>query len=257
MVLLVGLSACSEVKQPTDQVNNDTKTVPNNIASGTTVLDVRCPNSSFTRSIANGITFYAGNYRADNAGKRVVNFCFDQIDTGDWIINESHIVDRQGLNAYLSETELLETRFPPTIIDGEMKQEILDLRGGRQDVKHYHIAAEPDRTVGQHFVSVIYDLPPEFDLINFTVVVDSIHVVPTESELCSNIHIAKLQQKLDEMQTGIKIKLRTDQYAGGGMCGYHVVEKPENMSFEEAMSIVGKIDLYGIRDPWVFWGSVK
>lgn len=258
IALIISLTACSETK--TDQADNLAQLENNSLntlVDGVAYSVTDCPNPSFTRSIVNGITFYAGNYRIDQAGKLAVDFCFDQIDTGDWIIDASHIVDRQGHNAYISESELLEIHFPPTLIDGELKQEILDVRGGSQDVKHYYIAAEPDQTVGRRFVSAIYELPAEFDLTSFTVVVESMRAEPSESELCSNIHIARLQQELDERQTDIKIELKTHRSAGGGMCGYDVVEKPTDMSYEEAMLIVGRIDLYGIRGPWVFWGNIK
>ena len=83
---MIDLSACSAAKQPTDQavditqqVDNHTKSVPDNIADGGIMLGVRHPPPSFTRSIVNGITFYAGNYRLNNAGKLVVDFCFEQV----------------------------------------------------------------------------------------------------------------------------------------------------------------------------------
>ena len=106
-----------------------------------------------------------------------------------------------------------------------------------------------------------YELPPEFDLVSFTVVVKSIVAYPSESEQCSGIFISKVQQILDERQTGIKIELRIDKSAGGGMCGFEVIQKPEDISLEEAMFVAGNrellIDLYGIRGPWIFRSSGK
>ena len=250
---------------PQNQTNNSAQLVNaeaqlNIIASLSTLLDVRCPGTSFAKSHVNGIAFYAGDYRVEQAGKLRIDFCFDQIDKGDWTIDQSHIVDRQGHKAYPTETELLEVRFPPTIIDGKTKQEVLELRV-REEVKRYYIDAEPDNTVGRRFISVTYDLPSDFDQSNFTVVVKNIVAYPNEGEQCSDIHISKVQQVLDERQTGIKIQLKTDISAGGGMCGFEVKQKPADMSFEEAMSIAGNrellIDLYGIRGPWIFWGSVR
>lgn len=262
LVLMSSLSACSALEpQPMDQATSslpqasgDAKAVVDMVGGHTSVPDDKCPNPSFARAIANGITFYAGHYRADQAGRLMVDFCFDQVDTKDWTLEETHLVDRQGHKAYPSESELLEVRFPPKMIDGEMKQWILDLRVGSQD---YYIDADPNQKMGQRTVSVTYHLPPDFDVASFTIAVESIIAYPSEGEQCSDVLISKLQQALDEKQTGIKIKLRTES----GMCGWEIVQKPKDISVEEAMSKVGDnemwLDLFGIRGPWIFEGSVK
>ncbi|MEP0806614.1 MAG: hypothetical protein HRF47_14110 [Chloroflexota bacterium] len=220
------------------------------------------PDSSFAISVANGINFFAGNYRLDTNGKLAIDFCFDQIDTGDWMIWVSSITDKQGLSAAPSGGELLEIRFPPILIDGKPKQQIMDFRGETaSELKDYYIDADPNQRIGQRCVTMTYNLPQKFDLSNFTVTVDSIVAYPDENTQCSEALLLKIQKKLNDGQIGIKVKMKTETSDGGGVCGFEITQKPEDMSFEEAMSIINGnemiIDLYGIRGPWIFEGNVK
>jgi hypothetical protein len=238
------LSVESIKSEPGDQIQGNETSAPTSVTS-----------------TANGITFEASNYRVDKAGNLTVDFCFDQIDRGDWTVNDSRVVDAQGLSAFPSGGELLEVRYPPTVVDGKAQQQVLDLRGSSQDVKNYTIDADPNTKTGIRCVAMTYRLPSKFDLTRFKVIIDNIIAWPNENEQCSQDYIAKMQAVLDEKQTGIKIALKTDQSDGGGMCGYDIVQKPEQMTLDQAMVLLGSnemmIGLYGIRGPWVLEASVK
>jgi hypothetical protein len=268
--LLISLSSCSRMtdlvvqkKSMSEQPSGSTQDLFNDVSALASTQGNEILNSSFAVSVANGINFSAGNYRLDNVGRLAMDFCFDQVDTGDWTIWSSHITDKKGLNATPSEGDLLEIRFPPILIDGKPKQQIIDFRGETSnEIKDYYIDADPNQRVGQRCVAMTYNLPPKFDLSSFTVIVDNILAYPDENTQCSEAAILNIQKILDERQTGIKVELKTDfSDGGGGMCGVEVVQKPEHMSLDEAMSIVSGnemiIDLYGIRGPWVFEGSLK
>jgi hypothetical protein len=268
-VLLIGILARSwatesvvQAKSILEQSSLGTQDITDNASALTPVHGNEIPNPSFAISVANGIDFFAGNYRLDDAGKLAVDFCFDQIDTGDWMIWVSNVADKQELYATPLGGDLLEIHFPPILIDGKPKQQIMDFRGETaSELKNYYIDADPDQRVGQRCVTMTYNLPQKFDLSSFTVTVDSIVAYPDENMQCSEAVLLKIQKALDDRQTGIKIKLKTGVSEGGGICGLEIAQKPENMSFEEAMSIISGnemlIDLYGIRGPWVFEGNVK
>ena len=267
IVLLAGILArpwASELivqaKNTSAQRNTNSQELTN--ATLTSAQNNEIPNSSFTASTANGIHFSAGNYRLNKSGQLMIDFCFDQVDTDDWTIWSSQVVDRQGLSATPSEGNLLEIRFPAVLIDGRLQQQITDFRGeSSNDVKNYYIDADAGQKIGQRCVDMSYHLPPKFDLSSFTATVDNIVAYPDENAECSEAMPLKLQKVLDEKQTGIKIKLKIDKTDGGGMCGWEIVQKPENMSVDEAMSLLGSnemlIDLYGVRGPWVFEGGIK
>lgn len=269
IVLLIGVLArpwiselVVQAKSVPEQPSVSLQDLTNDSSILTSAQDNETLNSSFVVSVANGINFSAGNYRLNKAGKLVIDFCFDQIDTGDWTIWSSRVADGQGLNATPSEGDLLEIRFPPILIDGKPKQQIMDFRGETSsEVQNYYIDAEADQKVGQRCVAMTYNLPQKFDLSNFIITVDNILAYPDENTQCSESISLNIQKVLDEKQIGIKVKLKTDKTDGGGMCGLEIVEKPEDMSLDEAMSIIGGnemlIDLYGIRGPWVFEGSLK
>lgn len=268
-VLLIGILARSwgtgsivQAESIIGQSNLGAQDLADNVSALSPLQGGEIPDSSFAISVANGIDFYAGNYRLDTNGKLAIDFCFDQIDAGDWTIWASSITDKQGLSATPSGGELLEIRFPPIFIDGKPKQQIMDFRGETtSELKDYYIDADPNQRVGQRCVTMIYNPPQKFDLSGFTVTVDSIVAYPDENTQCSEASLLKIQKKLDDGQTGIKVKMKTDASDGGGVCGFEIIQKPESMSFEEAMSIIGGnetiIDLYGIRGPWIFEGNVK
>lgn len=268
IVLLIGvltrpwtIELIVQAKSIPEQSSVDLQNLTDNASVLTFAQGNEISNSSFAVSVANGINFSAGNYRLDDVGRLVMDFCFDQVDTVDWTIWSSHIADKQGLNAAPSEGDLLEVRFPPVLIDGKPKQQIMDFRGETSsEIKNYYVDADPSQKIGQRCVAMTYNLPSKFDLSSFTVVVDNILAYPDEIEQCSEVVLLNIQRILDERQTGIKIKLETDKTDCGGMCGLGVIQKPEHMSLDEVMSIVSGnemlIDLYGIRGPWVFEGSV-
>jgi len=269
MILLIGILTRSwmtdsvvQAKGIQEQSSGNTQDITSNVSALTSAQSNEILNSLSAVSVANGINFSAGNYRLDNVGRLAMDFCFDQVDTGDWTIWSSHLTDKKGVNATPSEGDLLEIRFPPILIDGKPKQQTIDFRGETSnEIKDYYIDADPNQRVGQRCVAMTYNLPPKFDLSSFTVIVDNILAYPDENTQCSEAVLLNIQEVLDKRQAEIKITLKTDKTDGGGMCGLEIAQKPEHMSLDEAMSIVSGnemiIDLYGIRGPWIFEGSLK
>ena len=218
IVLLIGVlvhpwttELVAQAKSNSEQSNIGMQDSNNDISTLVFAQGNEITNSSFAVSIANGINFSAGNYRLDNAGKLAIDFCFDQVDTGDWTIWSSRVVDKQGVNANPSEGDLLEIRFPPVLIDGKPKQQIIDFRGETSsDIKNYYIDADPNQKVGRRCAAMTYNLPPKFDLSSFTITVDNILAYPDENTQCSDAVLSSIQKILDEKQTGIKVNLKTE-----------------------------------------------
>jgi len=268
IVLTAGILLRSMMTEPVAEArslpaqNDDKQNSPADVSGVESIQENEVPNSSFASSYVNGITFQAGNYRLDDMGNLLVDFCFDQIDTGDWTIWSSHLTDAQGHEALLAGGDLLEVRFPPKLVDGKSKQQIIDFRSKTgSDVRDYSIDAPAGKKTGQRCVAATYGLPDGFDPSGFTATVDSIMAYPNESEQCSDAVRVKIQKVLDEKKTGIKTKLKEDKSNSGGMCGLEVIQKPGNISQQEAQSIATGsemfLDVFGIRGPWVFEGSVR
>jgi hypothetical protein len=91
------------------------------------------------------------------------------------------------------------------------------------------------------------NVPPDADLSNATITVDSIAAQPRAEDYCM-IYMPKIQQALNER--GIAIKL--DCADVNGVQTMQILSKPETMSQEEAEQIVYSDEFYTIKGPWSF-----
>jgi len=92
-----------------------------------------------------------------------------------------------------------------------------------------------------------FNVPPDADLSNVTVVVDAIAAQPRTEEYCS-IYMPKIQQTLNER--GIAIML--DCPLVEGVQAMQIVSRPDTMSQEEAEQLVYSDEFYTVRGPWSF-----
>jgi hypothetical protein len=274
IILTVGITISSLTVEPIARALSVTVSssgaapkLPIDVPNSTTILAQEIPNDSFASSTINGITFYAGNFRLvtppfDNITDTwlAADLCYDLIDNGDWIIDHTDLMDIEGRRASWVETDAIEIRLPPELINGEYKQKII-IHNGQATGNNDYSDVAPDQTTGQRCDTVSYSLPADFDISQFTIFVDSIISSPSEGDECSGEVRKKLQEVLDQRGTGIKTKSKVEQGDYGGTCGIEIVQKPNGMSDEEAHSIVYSheiyLDLFGIRGPWMFKGSVK
>jgi hypothetical protein len=189
LLLLLTVACTSELIETENSIPN-TSGSTEVLSNEATIQSDEIPKPSFVVSTVSEITFYAGNFRLDDTGRLINDFCFDLIDTNDWAIGNLQVIDAKGITIYPSEGELLIDRLPPTIIDGKNKQLIIDLRStSSQDVKKYYIDAAPDKKAGQRCVSITYHSQLNFNLPKFTVVIDDIVAYPREGEQSSKITV--------------------------------------------------------------------
>ncbi|HET9590082.1 MAG TPA: hypothetical protein VFO91_14955 [Anaerolineales bacterium] len=91
------------------------------------------------------------------------------------------------------------------------------------------------------------NVPPDADLSNVTVTIDSIAAQPRAEEYCT-VYMPKIQQALSER--GIAITLNCTDV--NGIQTMQIVSKPETMSQEEAEQIIYSDEFYTVKGPWSF-----
>jgi len=92
-----------------------------------------------------------------------------------------------------------------------------------------------------------FNVPPDADLSNVTITVDSIAAQPRAEDYCT-IYMPKIQQALSER--GIAITLACADVAG--VQTMQISSKPDTMSQEEAEQIVYSDEFYTVKGPWSF-----
>jgi len=92
-----------------------------------------------------------------------------------------------------------------------------------------------------------FNVPPDADLSNVTITVDSIAAQPRAEDYCT-IYMPKIQQALSER--GIAITLACADAAG--VQTMQISSKPDTMSQEEAEQIVFSDEFYTVKGPWSF-----
>jgi hypothetical protein len=95
--------------------------------------------------------------------------------------------------------------------------------------------------------TLTFVVAPDADLTNATIVIDSIAATPREGEYCS-VYMPKIQQAV--MERGIGIVL--DCVDVNGTMTMQIVNKPPEMTQEEAETIVYSDEFYKVNGPWSF-----
>ena len=159
--------------------------------------------------------------RADKAwrdGKQVnVNVCFTLLDASDWSVS----------GASLRYADVALSDFSSTMLS--IQEPVEGQSGLRCDTLSF------------------FNVPPDADLSNATITVDSIAAQPRAEDYCT-IYMPKIQQTLTER--GIAIALGCVD--SNGVQTMQILSKPDTMSQEEAEQIVYSEEFYTVKGPWSF-----
>jgi hypothetical protein len=92
------------------------------------------------------------------------------------------------------------------------------------------------------------NVPPDADLSNVAVTIDSIGAQPTPEDYCT-ILVSKIQQALTDRGVAITLGCSPD---ANGMQTMQITAKPDTMSQEEAEQLVYSDEFYTVKGPWSF-----
>lgn len=92
------------------------------------------------------------------------------------------------------------------------------------------------------------NIPPDADLSNVVVTIDTLAAPPGTEEYCS-IYMPKIQQALNDRGIAITLDCPTD---ANGVQSLQITSKPSDMSQEQAEQIVFSDEFYSVKGPWSF-----
>jgi len=95
--------------------------------------------------------------------------------------------------------------------------------------------------------TLTFVVAPDADLSNATIVIDSIAATPREDEYCS-VYMPKIQQAMLDRGTGITL----DCVDTNGSLAMQIINKPAEMTQEQAEAIVYDPEFYSVKGPWTF-----
>ena len=95
--------------------------------------------------------------------------------------------------------------------------------------------------------TLTFVVPPDADLTNATIVIDSIATTPREGEYCS-VYMPKIQQAMLERGIGIVL----DCVDVNGLLTMQITSIPPEMTQEQAEQIVYSDEFYTVKGPWSF-----
>jgi len=90
-------------------------------------------------------------------------------------------------------------------------------------------------------------VPPDADLTNTTIVIDSIGALPREGDYCA-VYMPKIQQSMLERGIGIML----DCVDVNGVLTMKIMSVPPEMTQEQAEQIVYSDEFYTVKGPWSF-----
>lgn len=150
-------------------------------------------------------------------GKSVnANVCFTLPDTSDWSI----------LSASLNYAGIIVQEFGTTLVS------VQDPANGG---------------TGLRCDTLTFIVPPDADLSNTTIVIDSIGAIPREGEYCS-VYMPKIQQAMLERGIGILL----DCVDVNGVLTMQITSTPPDMTQEQVEQIVYSDEFYTVKGPWSF-----
>ena len=212
LILAVFLTACAPAAQQPPVV------LPI-IATATAYIDPSYPKAQVELAapdqLASGIDVRME--RASVDGKNVnADVCFTLPDTSDWGISSASL-NYGGTVLQEYGTTLVSVQEPAN--------------GG----------------TGLHCDTLTFVVPPDADLSNATIVIDSIAAIPREDEYCY-VYMPKIQQAM--LDRGIGITL--DCVDVNGSRTMQIINKPPEMTQEQAEAIVYSPEFYSVKGPWTF-----
>ncbi len=166
---------------------------------------------------SNGIQVQAE--RAWRDGKQVnVDVCYTLLDASNWSI----------LGATLQYAGTSVTDFGSTMLS--LQEPAQGQSGKRCDTLSF------------------VNIPPDADLTNVAVTIDSIAAQPSAEDYCS-VYMPKIQQALNDRGIAITLDCPTD---ANGVQSMQITSKPADMSQEQAEQIVFSDEFYSVKGPWSF-----
>lgn len=100
--------------------------------------------------------------------------------------------------------------------------------------------------------TLTFVVPPDADLSNATIVIDSVAATPREGEYCS-VYMPKIQQSMLERGIGIVL----DCVDVNGLLTMEIISIPPEMTQEQAEQIVYSDEFYTVTGPWSFSFSLS
>lgn len=155
--------------------------------------------------------------RASVDGKNVnADVCFTLPDASDWSI----------LSASLSYGGIVVREFGTTLVS---------------------IQEPANGGTGLRCDKLTFIVPPDADLSNATIVIDSIGAIPREGEYCS-VYMPKIQQTMLERGIGVVL----DCVDVNGVLTMQIMSIPPEMTQEQAEQVVYSDEFYTVKGPWSF-----
>lgn len=212
LVLAVFLSACAPSAQ--QQV-----VLPILLPTATAFVDPSYPSAQVELAAPNQVAsgFEVRMERASVEGKDVnADVCFTLPDTSDWGV----------LSASLNYGGVILQEFGTTLVSLQ----------------------EPSNGVaGLRCDTLTFVVPPDADLTNATIVIDSIAATPREGEYCS-VYMPKIQQAMLERGIGITL----DCVDVNGVLTMQILSIPPEMTQEQAEQVVYSDEFFAVKGPWTF-----
>jgi hypothetical protein len=189
------------------------------LATATAYIDPSYPNAQVElaapNQIASGIEVRME--RASVEGKNVnADVCFTLPDTSDWGI----------ASASLNYAGTVMQEYGTTLVSLQEPE-----NGG----------------AGLRCDTLTFVVPPDADLTNATIVIDSIAATPREDEYCS-VYMPKIQEAM--LDRGIGITL--DCVDVNGIQTMQITSMPTDMTQQQAEEIVYSPEFYSVPGPWTF-----
>lgn len=100
---------------------------------------------------------------------------------------------------------------------------------------------------GSRCDTLTFVVPPDADLTNATIVINSISATPRDDEYCS-VYMPKIQQAMLDRGTGIVL----DCVDVNGQLAMQIMSTPPEMTQEQAEQIVYSDEFYSVLGPWSF-----
>lgn len=215
LILVVFITACAarpSVEQPS-------AVMPERAASATAYVDQSYPSAQVELAkpyqSASGIKVLME--RAAVEGKNVnADACFTLPDTSDWAIS----------SASLEYAGIVVQEFGTTLVS---------------------LQEPANGQAGLRCDTLTFVVPPDADLSNATIVIDSIAATPREGEYCS-VYMPKIQQAMLERGIGIAL----DCADVNGVLTMQIKSIPPEMTQEQAEEIVYNVEFYSVNGPWSF-----
>jgi len=213
LILAIFVTACaSSVEQPP-------VVLPEILAPATAYIDPSYPRAQVElaapNQTASGIEVRMERAAVD--GKNVnADVCFTLPDTSDWSIS----------SASLNYAGIVVQEFGTTLVS---------------------LQEPANGQTGLRCDTLTFVVPPDADLSNATIVIDSIAATPREGEYCS-VYMPKIQQAMLERGIGIVL----DCVDVNGLLTMQIISIPPEMNQQQAEEIVYSAEFYSVKGPWSF-----